>query len=58
MLPPKPDRTIVREFENPFNAVAFIMACILLGIGLPTCAVLIFTDWLDPLFQTIHPLYH
>lgn len=39
-----------KKAESPLRTVLFIAGCAILGFLVPTCLVLAFTNWLDPLF--------
>jgi hypothetical protein len=41
----------VKEFRSPLQTVLFIIGCAALGLLVPFCLVLCFTNWLDPLFH-------
>lgn len=44
-------RVAIKEVSSPFAAVAMFAGCAILGFLIPTCGVLCFTNWLDPLFR-------
>jgi len=39
------------EFRTKHGAILFIVGCALVGLLVPLCGVLCFTNWLDPLFH-------
>ncbi len=44
-------KIVLNNPEAPMKTVAIIAACAILGFLIPLCGVLIFTNWLDPLFR-------